>query len=573
MSLTPGQLRAPLFWVLHLEWAGLDWYWATDRTEITTDDGDTIVAESGLAVSWRQVAELLAVDEVQIALSVGPLTAQAFPHLDIPTMIEEGHDLTGSPCELSLWSEGTTWERRSVKLLARAAMAEYGTNAEGLSFELRPDPVDAGALDPFHRMRAYGDPEGTGDASFSFDNEQAAGMIAPFVFGRPGIAFGNAVSDGDPGTIPMRGGSPAVPQLTDPASQLRTTRMIIAQHPVTASSVELVNLTNPGKLSDLAVSAGTDPDGNVISNVTVTHSTPGALYSGYEAARADTVWCNWMNDDVTSTGGGFPSRYYAGKELRGAGELILEMLRRGQIAHDGAAWEGIRQRLDVYRFDGFINEPVGALEWLRQEVFPLLPLSVAAGPSGLFPVLWQPGQPDEAAVRHLYGTEDGGSLSRLSGPFIRDSHIANEFEIAYKPRSDEQGHAGRLILTGRELRQTTTTSNTSDLASRSLVRQSSTLRRSVTRFGLRRDETIASNFIYDDQTARKIIGWRSELLSAPWREVVYGCERADASLTAGDLVLLTDSELALSSRQAWVRAVEWRDTQPVIHLLLIPEGA
>ena len=72
----------------------------------------------------------------------------------------------------------------------------------------------------------------------------------------------------------------------------------------------------------------------------------------------------------------------------GAGDVILDALTASTRQIDFLAWRSVAPRLNAYLLDGYSDGITSPTEFLRAQVFPLLPLSAVPGPRGLRPVLW-----------------------------------------------------------------------------------------------------------------------------------------------------------------------------------------
>jgi len=97
------------------------------------------------------------------------------------------------------------------------------------------------------------------------------------------------------------------------------------------------------------------------------------------------------------------------------------------------------------------------------------------------------------------------------------------------------------------------------------------LARSWARYGVRR-ATIESAVVYDDLTAARVLAWRSRRYALPSRVVDYTCPQRWAWIEPGDLVTVTDPDLAWSERLCLVQSRAWASDGSVRYTLRVQEG-
>jgi hypothetical protein len=209
----------------------------------------------------------------------------------------------------------------------------------------------------------------------------------------------------------------------------------------------VINVDTGQSRAAQSVSHTVDEDGRTIAYITLPFVAAqiGTAWSGFDNDMNADLWINW-----SGTTGGYPSWRYPNAALTGAGEVCIEFLRRGNVLADYPRWRALLDDLDPYQIDGYIDEPINAWRWLQESILPLLPVSLAYGADGVYPVLWTPDPAPEAALAGLKAIGDGGTLVRQGAVRIEDAHVRNEHEIAFAPRSDSGDPGARYIATGRQ---------------------------------------------------------------------------------------------------------------------------
>lgn len=220
--------------------------------------------------------------------------------------------------------------------------------------ELSPDPE---ALEAYLAdWKGYGgEARRVLAATWSAAQRRAVGRTGPYVIGAPG--------DED---FP---GSPAF--VVDEASPTKKLLVHYDRADVTGGLLwgpTAADSSAWGSDASVVVSQGTDAAG---SPATVSDFGGGSSTVGYNP-DGEYYW-SWTQ------GGPTP---------RGAGDLCVLFLGASTVQWDVGAWASVRARLNTYKVDAYIDEPVGPLEWLRRVVWPMLPLAVVRGPRGLQPRLW-----------------------------------------------------------------------------------------------------------------------------------------------------------------------------------------
>jgi hypothetical protein len=241
------------------------------------------------------------------------------------------------------------------------------------------------------------------------------GKIIPAIIGAPGITY---QADGTSLTFP---GSP-VYQFAEYFSPSFPAYLFIllAGHAVKATTVDLQD--NAGNyLASAPVYHSTGARGNVFA---YTYYRYGDLaYATNKDSRQYEYYARWLD------GGGAVSPY-TGQELQYGGDLIVWVLNALQIDFDREAFESVRPVLNQYIFAGYINDPeIKAYEFLQKYIIPYLPVSLAAGARGIYPII------DHRNTDLFYNARAsitaGDSFERVSAIEPQQAEIINDLIVKY----------------------------------------------------------------------------------------------------------------------------------------------
>lgn len=410
-------------WILDVTVAGQVQRVATRPVVIDSDDGPLRYAGGLGRVRVTQSAPLF-----DISAQPPGASLEVLLDLDVPAQAAAGHELSAGRGELSQHRVGDAWEDRRVVVTGRLRTPTHGTAEQAIRFTLRDDPAeDAGELiDP---TITAGD-----DTWYSaqFGGQQGVrlsageiGRVLPVIIGRPGYD-----PEAPSGWIT---GSEAV-WLNKTTNRHA---LGLAQHPVAATTV-WANTDSTPQGQQFTVSTAYDARGRLVSVISdedaasgasrplgahtgLEEGAPFAVPSAYQPAVADDapVYIGW------AYAGGLIGA--DGREVRGAGDVLEWALARSSVPVDIERVRAVSARLNGYLIDAAIEEPCAPMDWLRDHVLPLLPVSLVMGPSGLYPVVWDP---DAEPVADLDADADpkieiGDAVEEV------DDHIRNRFVLRY----------------------------------------------------------------------------------------------------------------------------------------------
>ena len=505
---TRDELRqGRLYWLLDLTWAGRTFRLAERHVEATIGS-DTLDYFPGLSVGDTLVDEVDLFADDPAPRSV-PITAHL--PVDVPDLVQRGHDLGGATGKLRLWCKGSTASAVFVDGVVRDP--EYETKDDPIVFSLDELPVEDVELWPPALARI--------DAT-SWPNaaEEHDGEYYPWILGIPGLDENTSGLFGSPGLhVDDSGGND---------------HLLIAGHPVAATQVAVRNYDDDTN-DDFAVAHKEDGQGRTIAYVDLNE-----VGTSITVDPADPYWVRWES----STGGGV--KLPDGTTMRGAGDQLIWWLRRSSVRWDRGRLEAIRQRANGFLIDSAaIASPerrITPWSWITEHLLPILPVSARQGPGGLY-FAWFDTSPPPTATLDV----DEGFCLR-SGPVVytdRDD-VANEFRLSYRVDAERDKPLKRFILTGSSV----TLDEESDAVEHGLCVTSNA------RYG-RRVREMRSDVVYDAATAARVCLWMAEAFALQQRRIVYDCPQDFGYLEPGDAVLVGDDGLNLDDAPAIVEAIGW----------------
>lgn len=518
LGLTAAELRAEWVLLLDLEWASTVIRWSSGPEVVISSEAGDLTYHGGLPVSWEDAADLLSTSTAARSLSFPDLHFPA--HIDVPALVAAGHDLAAARAQVSVWAPGRTHEQRIPLLSGRVYAPTYGAAGEpvGLTIESRAFEDRALLIPEDARVSP---------TTWPAADSSAHGRPYPLVIGKPGRY---TEADGSEGKTT---GSPAYP--VDVAGK----RFLIAGHKVQATMIRLINI-DKGEARDETIEHVQDGLGRVVATCVVSGT-------GLSVVEGDEYWARW--DD------GLGATDAEGGTLHGAGEVLRYLLRRSSIPYDrGRTYAALRQ-LDQYQIDTYADDPEATIwDYIADNLLPILPLSVVTGPRGLRPILLQPDPRQLDAIDHINA---GPQAQRASQVQYSTAEPIQRVQIEYAPRGDS----------GDYLRTCTLSGDSADSA------RSVPLRKSAQRY-VRDGEGLATlrietDLVYDTATAELIAGVQAALHAMPYREITYDCDPSRwGYLEPGDVLTLTDPDLALTDQVCIVQAISWSATTVQVQLVL-----
>jgi hypothetical protein len=279
--------------------------------------------------------------------------------------------------------------------------------------------------------------------------------------------------------------------------------------------VTVINVTDGGT-EILALEETLDGLGRIVSTIDLT--TAATLV----VDPASIYWIRWH------AGGALLSARRADAPVEGAGEVLEYMIQRSTVAVDLGASLAAFELLNECPIDGYLDDTITPWDWIADNLLPLLPVSLRAGPGGLYPVIWRFDATALDAVTDLDATP-GRGLVRTSG-LEEDGDPVGEFRLRYALAGHKGEHRRTSTLTG----------NPDDLglaaSYSSLIVRSAVLRWPLS-WGA---DTLDSDLIYKEAAANYVLAWISQAHALPSRRISYGASWRFGWIPPGSVVTLTD---------------------------------
>lgn len=525
---TEAQLRGDLYWVLSITWAGGTFRLSTDALYIA-DGADTIVTTPDL-VDAPQVEEALEIWSVETPRLSVPLSF-ILP-VDVPGLIAEGHALDGAMGELAQYAAGTEWDERRVIVRGKLVDPEYGAEWEPVTCSLEEMvaddqttlPVEPITIASWLAEAVSGNPAATaGDA----------GVIVPMVWGTPG----DGASAGSPAPIIGTVGS--------------LVYLAIACHYTDAFSVDIIDSagtteTFPVYYTDAREYFGATRGIPVVAWVVVDTGTTALVLT-------DDLFTIWNNGAALVD--------ESAQAIRGVGDLLAHTLRRSALRVDWSRVDAARVALNQYATSGYIDEPVMLGEYMSEVLAAVFPFAMAAGSGGVYPYVW-PVYPDATQALAALSTDTDPNLERVGRIAYEGSdEVATYVELRYLWDPRTSGYRSSRRITGE-----VHVADPFRIAIRQLVGP-------VSRYGQRR-KVVETTVVHDAVTATKVLVAQAARYGQPSRVVQYIAPRRYGWLRRGDLVTLTDVEIAAQDQTMLVEGLTWgEDATVTLTLRYIETGA
>ena len=513
--------------LLSIRFAGRNFYFSTRPRILLDEDGKPIQYDGGLEAKWTDALNLFNESPTLLAI---PLELY-FPE-DIAKLISQGFDFWRGTGELSLWIEGRPYEDRVVLIDGSIVDPAYGAKGEPVKFSLEANGFMDTALVLSQTDRVM-------STTWINHDESASFAYYPIVFGSPGVY---TLPSGGVGTVP---GSPAL--AVD--ISLGNVKFLVAGHDVVATQATFINTTkNPSVSLLINLVTETDARGTVC-----TTTVPIPIGAGFYDL-GDDVWVAWEYG-----GAMYNDRRDAVRS--GAGELISYFFRRSTLQIDQGVWNSLYPELNLnYRFAGYINEPCGPFDYVRDNFLPLLPLSIISTGEGLSATLWRRDATKADAVGAIV---TGGGVARAGLVQYENQEIQNNIRLDYAlnaDNSENQKSAG--VLGDPSIVDTVLFNTDAGLFSTEYARAS------FYRYG-EKATAFNTDVVWEDATATNVLQWKHRAAAFPYRVISYDVPIRMGFLRRGDVVLLTDPEIYLDEFLAFVRDIEFVNGAPRVSLVLV----
>jgi hypothetical protein len=525
---TEAELRGEIYWVLSIQWAGGTFYLSTDSLYIT-DGADTITTTPDL-VDYPAVEEALEIWSVEAPRLSVPLSF-ILP-VDVPGLIAEGHALDGAVGELSQWAAGTDWDERRVVVSGKLVDPEYGAEWEPVTCSLEEMVADDQTTLPVQPITIA---SWLAEAVAGTSAAQAGdtGVIVPMVWGTPGAT----TAAGSP--APVIGTSGSLVYLG------------IACHYVEAFSVDIIDSagtteTFPVYYTDVRSYFGVTRGMPVVAWVVLNTGTTSLVLT-------DPLFAIWNNGAALVD--------ESSQAIRGVGDLLGHVLRTSALRVDYGRVDAVRPLLNQYQTSGYIDEVVALGEYITEVLGAVFPFAMAGGQGGVYPFLW-PVYPNATSAITVLSTDLDPNLERVGRISYEGSdEVATDIELRYTWNPQTEGY-----MVARSVGGEVSVADPDRITIAQLIGPRS-------RYGLRR-RVLETTVVHDAVTASKVLLAQAARYGQPARMVQYIAPRRYGWLRRGDLIALTDIEVAASSQLCLIEGVQWtEDGALTLTLRYIEAGA
>lgn len=369
------------------------------------------------------------------------------------------------------------------------------------------------------------------------------GKVAPAIIGAAGRLYGQDA------TLTSAGATPAYLIAYENVAPDYSAWYVIAGHDVNAPTVKMYD--NQGNSQDnLSVGRYIGARGSIYSFVRLVAGTP--IDRSFVANNDREYWIEW--DD----GGGLNNPTGAG-DLEFGGDLIIWALESLGITYDRERWNAAKAVLNEYKFAGYINDPkIKTFEWIQNNIIAYLPVTVAAGPNGLYPIIDY--RIDSINVTPRITVEQSSEFLRVSPvePIIGDR--VNNLTVRYGPRGnggEKDTYMSYAKVTYRPPYETEATYEL--LSPYSII--------SFQKFG-DLSEVIELDYCYDAETAAKIAANQIKTRALPEKKVSYRAAFRFGFLEVGDIIEITDPDIGLEEYRCQICAKRYGGRSWVYDILL-----
>jgi hypothetical protein len=508
---------ARLIWLVDLTYAGEVLRLSTEAAQIASDDGALQYVAALTSVQW---ADTMAGFSSEGSAPSVSLTIVMPPDYSWAARVAAGHVLGFATAALSMIREGDAYEARVRVLSGRLDAPVYEGAGEPMRCSITAAPFDdVGAMVPGSAVIT--------EASLPASHTDHQGNAYPIVIGHPRR-------------------SDATAPASSPAWIANTTNewLIIAGHRVGATQVNIEQ--DPPGSSDVATVAHTqDNHGRTFAYVDITGL--GSISYNDESS----YWVQWLGDGNHA----MYNRRRTGP-LEGAGDVLEWALSKSTLDIDRGRMAAAADKLNAFKLAGYTDDLAATpWDWVRTRILPILPVEIRRGPDGLYPVVHQYDATAADSLEDIDTQRDG--LHRTTGVEYRPSRhgeVANEIRVMYALSGPTNEYTRTCVVHGDPQIGTGADLYLSHTCRRSRI-QSPTAQPMV--------HTVNADLVYDSATAAKIGHWLAAAKSIPSRMVTYQAPMRLAYLHPGDVVTLTDSDLALTAQLCLVRSVSLQDAPTI----------
>jgi hypothetical protein len=434
--------------------------------------------------------------------------------------------------ELSQWAAGTDWSERRIVVSGKLVDPEYGAEWEPVTCSLEEMVADDQTTLPVQPITIA---SWLAEAVAGTSAAQAGdtGVIVPMVWGTPGAT----TAAGSPAPIIGTSGS--------------LVYLGIACHYVEAFSVDIIDSAGTTETfvvyyTDVRSYFGVTRGMPVVAWVVVDTSTSSLVLT-------DSLFAIWNNGAALVD--------ESSQAIRGVGDLLAHVLRTSALRVDYGRLDAVRPLLNQYQTSGYIDEVVALGEYITEVLGAVFPFAMAGGQGGVYPFLW-PVYPNATSAITVLSTDLDPNLERVGRISYEGSdEVATDIELRYTWNPQTEGY-----MVARSVGGEVSVADPDRMTIAQLIGPRS-------RYGLRR-KVLETTVVHDATTASKVLLAQAARYGQPARMVQYIAPRRYGWLRRGDLIALTDVEVAASSQLCLIEGVQWtEDGALTLTLRYIEAGA
>ena len=533
--------------------------------------------------------------EVSVAVSV-------LEPVDAAVLSRRGQGIELRNAEVALWVEGTDWARREVKVYGVVENPDYGIPGEATAFSVAARLWEDPAQIPSATARV----DGTTWANAASVTAEHLGKPYPIIIGRPGVVSTTVDASG---RIEASRGVWAEhdPLYTGSAHAYGTPAnglvLVVAGHHVAVGE----NGTYGGRVytrdheglneARMRVRNGYDNRGQPIAWIPwwskytsapadqydYDGNAPGWAWSETEAdsvvtygighATANNAYMTveqyapylaWL-DDIDGGGG----LVWQGRTIENAADVLLWALSQTGQNVDGAAFQALRGPLSAYKVGAVIEgdiggERVNVWEWLKANILPMLPVTLALGPTGVYPILWRWGA-GAADAEMALDLDADPAIGLASSVKVTTGGIRNRFTAKYARNLRTGDYVGSLTIGPDDYDP-----DVPNVLPSAICKLSASMYRMPNGQPLIAEESIELPCVYDDATAVAVLEAMAQRLALAVESVVvtvplmtYGYR-----LRRGMVVTVTRADLGLEDHPAMVMQIDADSAEDVVSVSL-----
>ena len=543
-----GSLRLPvvngqprIWWLLDVEWGGGILRMAADDLDIEKADGTIIRYNAGLdgEISLSETLPLSGDASGQLSTGIEVLLP-----VNVPQLVQQGHDLAAARSVLSRWIEGTTWEQRRVVLLGRLVDPVYDDEDAPVRAQL--EEVAWTDLGWTHALTQRVD--GVTWAHADTLDPVGLGVPYPLIFGTPyyvTIGTGAYAVSGSPGLWIDRRFLNAGADFPDALAEVR---ILVAGHHCAATAIRLLTDDYPTGEAFI-VRNGYDALGQPVCFVPwFDTSTPAGApdddwdfptysYNGYNSGLGEPT-ANVAILDAAVQATVYAAWYSLGGLSPLCGDVLGYLLPLTSLPVDAGRLQAVSGALGRYRIDCAITERVSPWDWIRDNLLPILPIAVVSGPRGLYPLLIRYAATAADAVAVLDVDVDT-DIEPVDGISINGKDRANRIKLNYAYDYASGEYAASVTLTGDSadiLRDVATGDGPANIRTDPRCIAARVAQGRVV------DIEISSAVIYEDSTAWAVVADQAALRCEVRRDAVYNVpEGRYPQIERGSVVIIRES--------------------------------